>query len=219
MKLGRHDGRVPAGDLVAAIDAVALAELERTRQPGLTLGLTDSKDDLVLRTYGAADLGSGEPVTLETLFEIGSIGKTFTAVAVLQLVDEGRIDLDAPVERYLPVVRGLATRRPSGDHGRPPAVAYGRDRRGYRYEHPEAAFQVWSLRDLPTYSAPGRALPLLQRRLQGARAHAGSGLRVVRIPRSSVPGSSSPLEMSATEPAITHDDARTPGRRVRVPAR
>ncbi len=134
MKLGRHDGRVPAGDLVAAIDAVALAELERTRQPGVTLGLTDSKDNLVLRTYGAADLGSGEPVTLETLFEIGSIGKTFTAVAVLQLVDEGRIDLDAPVERYLP---WFAVSQPAGhpaDHGRPPAVAYGRDRRGYRYD-------------------------------------------------------------------------------------
>jgi CubicO group peptidase (beta-lactamase class C family) len=52
--------------------------------------------------YGFADLASREPLTPDTLFEIGSIGKTFTAVAILQLFDEGRIDLHSPIERYLP---------------------------------------------------------------------------------------------------------------------
>ena len=125
--------------------------MERARQPGLTLGLTDRDGTLLIRTYGFADLASRQPVTPDTLFEIGSIGKTFTAVAILQLVDEGRIDLHAPVARYLP---WFAVPQPAG-HA-PITIAHllshtagivaGID------GTPEAAFQVWSLRDLPTRS-------------------------------------------------------------------
>src|SRR6185503_8559606 len=97
-----YDGCVIDETVVAAIDDVVRTELERARQPGLTLGLTDRDSTLLIRTYGCADLASRQRVTPETLFEIGSIGKTFTAVATLQLVDEGRIDLHAPVTLYLP---------------------------------------------------------------------------------------------------------------------
>ncbi len=65
--------------VVAAIDAAAETAIERARQPGLTLGLTDRDGTLLIRTYGFADLASRQPVTPDTLFEIGSIGKTFTA--------------------------------------------------------------------------------------------------------------------------------------------
>ena len=139
---------------VAAIDDAVRTEMERARQPGLTLGLTNRDGTLLIRTYGFANLASRQPVTPETLFEIGSIGKTFTAMATLQLVDEGRIDLHAPVARYLP---WFAVPQPAG-HA-PITVAHllshtsgivaGID------GTPEAAFQVWSLRDLPTRSAPG----------------------------------------------------------------
>ncbi|OMQ15570.1 serine hydrolase, partial [Modestobacter sp. VKM Ac-2676] len=58
-------------------------------------------------TAGVGDLRNGEPVPVDGSVRIGSNTKTFTAVVVLQLVGEGRIDLDAPVEQYLPgVVRG-----------------------------------------------------------------------------------------------------------------
>ncbi|MGY1841796.1 MULTISPECIES: serine hydrolase domain-containing protein [unclassified Modestobacter] len=58
-------------------------------------------------TAGVGDLRNGEPVPVNGSVRIGSNTKTFTAVVVLQLVGEGRIDLDAPVEQYLPgVVRG-----------------------------------------------------------------------------------------------------------------
>src|SRR5438309_5586504 len=63
--------------------------MERSRQPGLTLGITDRDRALAVRTYGFAELASCRPVMPETLFEIGSIGKTFTAIAVLHLRDEG----------------------------------------------------------------------------------------------------------------------------------
>ena len=188
---------------MAAIDDAVRVEMERARQPGLTLGLTDRDGTLLIRTYGFADLASRQPVTPETLFEIGSIGKTFTAVAILQLVDEGRIDLHAPVARYLP---WFAVPQPAGhapitiSHllSHTSGIVAGID------GTPEAAFQVWSLRDLPTRSAPGerfhysnvgyKALGLVLEALEGRP------YREIIRDRILVP-----LEMSATEPAITHD--------------
>jgi D-alanyl-D-alanine carboxypeptidase len=55
-------------------------------------------------TSGVADLATGAPVPADAHFRIGSITKTFTAVVVLQLATEHRIDLDQPVQRYLPGV-------------------------------------------------------------------------------------------------------------------
>jgi CubicO group peptidase (beta-lactamase class C family) len=187
---------------VAAIDAAALRELERTGQPGLTLGLTDRDGTLALRVYGLAELASRTPVTEDTLFEIGSIGKTFTALAVLQLAEEGRIELDAAVDRYL---SWFEVAQPVGH---PPitvshllshtaGIAAGID------GTPEAAFQVWSLRDLPTYSVPGerfhysnvgyKALGLLLAAVEG---HPYPEIVRARILE--------PLGMAATEPEITH---------------
>ncbi len=70
--------------------------------PGLALAVTDRDGLLLERTYGHADVGAGRPVASETMFEIGSIGKSFTACCVMQLVEEGRLDLHAPVSAYLP---------------------------------------------------------------------------------------------------------------------
>jgi D-alanyl-D-alanine carboxypeptidase len=181
-----------------AVDAAVEAELARSRQPGLTLGLTDRDRTLVVRNYGFAELESRRPVTSETLFEIGSIGKSFTAVAVLQLVDEGRIDLNAPVDRYLPwfTVPQPVTIAHLLSHTA--GLAAGVD------GTPEAAFQVWSLRGLPMRSAPGerfhysnvgyKALGLLLEALEGRPYREVLRDRVLE-----------PLGMSATEPAITHD--------------
>jgi Beta-lactamase len=52
-------------------------------------------------SHGVADLGSGEPISEDTVFRIGSITKTFTAIAVLQLSEQGMVDLDAPANDYL----------------------------------------------------------------------------------------------------------------------
>lgn len=51
---------------------------------------------------GTANLNTGLPVTADTVFQIGSITKVYTATLVMQLVDEGRVDLDTPVKTYLP---------------------------------------------------------------------------------------------------------------------
>ena len=192
-----------ADAVAAAIDEAVATELERGRQPGLTLGVTDRDDTLAVRTYGVADLASQEPVTPETLFEIGSIGKSFTAILILQLVDEGKIDLQAPVDRYL---RWFRVAQPAGDSSitiahllsHTAGIVAGID------ATPEAAFQVWSLRDLPTTSTPGerfhysnvgyKALGLVLEAVEGRPYRELLRARIL-----------DPLGMSATEPAITHD--------------
>jgi D-alanyl-D-alanine carboxypeptidase len=189
--------------VVAAIDAAVRAELERSRQPGLTLGVTDQNETLVVRTYGVADVASQEPVTPETLFEIGSIGKSFTAILVLQLVDEGKIDLQAPVDRYLPWFR---VGRPAGDSSitiahllsHTAGIVAGID------GTPEAAFQVWSLRDLPTTSAPGERFHYsnVGYKALGLVLEAVEGRPYPELLRDRI---LAPLGMSATEPAIRHD--------------
>jgi CubicO group peptidase (beta-lactamase class C family) len=165
---------------MAAIDAAVETEMERARLPGLTLGLTDRDGTLLIRTYGFADLRARLPVTPDTLFEIGSIGKTFTAVATLQLFDEGRIDLHSPVVRYLP---WFAVPQPAG-HA-PITVAHLLSHRAGIVAGidgtPEAAFQVWSLRDLPTFSAPGERFHYSNVGYK-ARARAGSD-RGPTVPR------------------------------------
>ncbi len=68
--------------------------------PGLALAVTRDADVVHLRGYG--DAGDGRPVTPDTQFLVASLSKSFTALAVLQLVQAGRVDLDAPVAAYLP---------------------------------------------------------------------------------------------------------------------
>ncbi len=70
--------------------------------PGLTLALADRKGLLRSSQYGFADVKAGLKVTPQTLFEIGSISKSFVAIAVLQLAEEGKLDLHKPVTNYLP---------------------------------------------------------------------------------------------------------------------
>lgn len=69
--------------------------------PGLALALTTSDGLLATRTYGVLNVDSREPVTDETLFQIGSITKHFTAVACMRLHEQGRLDLQAPVTDVL----------------------------------------------------------------------------------------------------------------------
>ncbi|NOU72665.1 serine hydrolase [Paenibacillus sp. LMG 31458] len=83
------------------VDAYIAREMERQQLPGLALGIVKGDRILYLKGYGQAD-SSGRPVTPETPFGLGSIGKAITAMAVLQLAETGKIDLDAPIQRYIP---------------------------------------------------------------------------------------------------------------------
>lgn len=75
--------------------------------PGALAAISNGNGRTTVLTSGVADLSTGAPVAADSRFRIGSMTKMFVATVVLQLVAEHRVDLDAPIERYLPgVVRG-----------------------------------------------------------------------------------------------------------------
>jgi CubicO group peptidase (beta-lactamase class C family) len=86
------------------IDEYVTAQMRTARIPGLALAIVKGDQIVYLKGYGRADQ-SGRPVTPNTPFIIGSITKTFTALAVMQLVEAGKVELDTPVQRYLPWFR------------------------------------------------------------------------------------------------------------------
>jgi CubicO group peptidase (beta-lactamase class C family) len=84
--------------------------------PGLTVGVT-SKDGLLgVRVYGFSDLGSKLPVVPDTLFQIGSISKSFSSIVAMQLQDEGKLDVQRPVGEYLPWLRMRSAHGPVTMH-------------------------------------------------------------------------------------------------------
>ena len=85
----------------AAIDAFVTEQVDNLGLPGLALGIVQDGEIAHLQGFGTAD-SSGRAVTPQTPFYIGSVTKSFTALAVMQLVEAGQIDLDAPVQTYLP---------------------------------------------------------------------------------------------------------------------
>jgi CubicO group peptidase (beta-lactamase class C family) len=85
----------------AAIDRYVRSEMEAQRIPGLALGIVHGDRIVRVQGFGQADR-SGQEVTPQTPFLIGSVTKSFTALAVMQLSEAGRVQLDAPVQRYLP---------------------------------------------------------------------------------------------------------------------
>jgi CubicO group peptidase (beta-lactamase class C family) len=95
--------RQAAPDL-AAIDRYVEQELQEMRLPGLALGIVQGDRIVHLKGFGNADT-VGQPVTPQTPFVIESLSKSFTALAIMQLVEAGKLELDAPVQRYLPWFR------------------------------------------------------------------------------------------------------------------
>ena len=70
--------------------------------PGLSLAVVDGNDVLWQQGFGHTDNGSSRPVTVDTMFSVQSMSKLFTAAAVMQAVQAGRLDLDVPITTYLP---------------------------------------------------------------------------------------------------------------------
>src|SRR6266516_4779552 len=89
---------------LAAVDRYVEGERRATRLPGLALGIVRGDQIVHLRGFGHAD-SSGRAVTPQMPFIIGSTTKSFTALAVMQLVEAGKLELDAPIQRYLPWFR------------------------------------------------------------------------------------------------------------------
>jgi CubicO group peptidase (beta-lactamase class C family) len=85
----------------AAIDAYVEAQMKDIRIPGVALGIIQADQIVYLKGYGVAD-PSGRAVTAQTPFLLASLMKPVTALAIMQLVEAGKVELDAPVQHYLP---------------------------------------------------------------------------------------------------------------------
>lgn len=86
---------------VRQLDEVVPSFLERSGVPGGAVALVRNGEVVMLRGYGLADREQNKPVTATTVFNVGSISKTVTAWGIMRLVEQKKIGLDDPVERYL----------------------------------------------------------------------------------------------------------------------
>jgi serine beta-lactamase-like protein LACTB len=89
-------------DQLKRIDQLVTSEMSRTSIPGVSLAIARHGKVEWTQGFGMADLENLIPVTPETRIRLGSISKPITAIAVMQLVEHGKIDLDAEIQKYLP---------------------------------------------------------------------------------------------------------------------
>src|SRR5436190_1331666 len=84
-----------------SVDDFIKAEMERQKIPGVSLAVVRDGKPLIVKGYGFANLEHQVPVKPETIFQSGSMGKQFTAFAVMLLVEEGKIGLEEKISKYL----------------------------------------------------------------------------------------------------------------------
>ncbi len=97
-------GSYDAGTFYAAIDAYIEQQMRRLNFPGVSLAVVEGDKIVHRRGFGRAHPG-GEAPSPQTPFVLGSTAKSITATAVMQLVEAGKVELDAPIQRYLPWFR------------------------------------------------------------------------------------------------------------------
>ncbi|MDU8912962.1 serine hydrolase domain-containing protein [Aestuariicoccus sp. MJ-SS9] len=87
--------------MIAAVEQAAPAALARQGTPGAGVAIVFGGEPIWSGGFGVTNVETGEPVTVDTVFEIASVTKPVTAWAMLKLAEEGKINLDAPIETYL----------------------------------------------------------------------------------------------------------------------
>jgi D-alanyl-D-alanine carboxypeptidase len=97
---GRAEGLGP--ETVPAIDKIVAKELEKKAAASLAVGVVKDGRLVLARGYGYADLENDVPATAETVYRLGSITKQFTAMAVMQLAEQGKLSIDDELTKFLP---------------------------------------------------------------------------------------------------------------------
>ncbi len=95
----------PDAALAVRIDSLVQATMAAERIPGASVAVMRRGDTILVRGWGWADLENRVPATERTVYRIGSLTKQFTALAVLQLVEQGRLSLDDTLQRWVPRFR------------------------------------------------------------------------------------------------------------------
>ena len=182
------------------LDEFVERQLRVRNTPGMAIGLTDRDGLLAVRCHGHADVAARLPVTPETLFEMGSIGKSFTSLMLMQLRDEGRFDPAAPITDYLPWFAVKSRFAPFNCHhllSHTAGLITGSD------FSPDQRYEVWALRETEISSPPGarfhysnigyKTLGLALEAIAGKPWAAAARERIFH-----------PLGMTASEGSITH---------------
>jgi CubicO group peptidase (beta-lactamase class C family)/D-alanyl-D-alanine dipeptidase len=105
----RADDAPPAkyADAVAALDKWLKREVPAKQIPALSLALVDDQTTIWAKGYGWQDTGHMMHASPDTLFRVGSVSKPFTALLLMMFVEAGLIDLDVPIQTYLPELRPI----------------------------------------------------------------------------------------------------------------
>ena len=183
------------------LDEFVRRDMREQSIPGVSLALTDRRRLLHVATYGYANLDARRPLTPDHLLEIGSITKSFTSIALLQLRDEGRFDPQAPVTQYLPWFKVQTPYAPITPHDlMTHAAALPRD----RDDIPSSLYQAVALSERVVGEAPGKHF-----------RYSNIGYQVLSYMLEEISGKSyaeiirtrilEPLGMTRTVPGLTHD--------------
>lgn len=183
----------------ALLDEFIERHMKDAGAPGMTLTVADREGLLRASVHGLADTKARERVRLDTLFQIGSISKSFVALALLQLRDEGKLDLGRPVSDYLPWLRVKTSHAPFTTHhllthtsGLPGGISFLVRAPG------DEIWAAYAPGEHFVYSNPGyEILGRLLEAIDGRPFAVALRERVLR-----------PLGMRASEPVITHDARR-----------
>jgi CubicO group peptidase (beta-lactamase class C family) len=101
----------------AEIDRLVEAGMRLSGAPSYVVGIVSREGLVYAKAFGLADIGANRRATVETIYQVGSVTKTFTATLLCILIDEGTLSLDDPVAEYLPAGVCLPT-----DHHGAPAI-------------------------------------------------------------------------------------------------
>ncbi|MFO0850023.1 MAG: serine hydrolase [Gemmataceae bacterium] len=146
---------------VQRLDALVAREATDKRLPAVCVAVVDDQRTIWAKGFGFRDAGGKLPAGSGTAHRVGSVSKLFTDVAIMQLVEQGKVDIDAPVSKYLPdfrpaeksgekpiTLRMLMAHR-SGLLREPPVGSY------FDPTHPSLADTVKSVNGLPLVYPPG----------------------------------------------------------------
>lgn len=92
---------IPA-EQIAKLESAVAATMADKHIPGLSIALVTDNKIAWQKAYGLSDIENSIPTRTETVFRLASVSKAITAVAAMQLVEKGKLDLDAPVQKYAP---------------------------------------------------------------------------------------------------------------------
>jgi CubicO group peptidase (beta-lactamase class C family)/D-alanyl-D-alanine dipeptidase len=106
---GQTSANTPArndySEVVDALKPFIEHEISGKAIPALSIAIVDDQQIVWAQGFGMADAEAGVPATAETVYRIGSVSKLFTDIAIMQLVERGELNLDAPITDYLPDFR------------------------------------------------------------------------------------------------------------------